>query len=147
MVKLTFQIFIPALSAILDVYLLNWQTVGHYWSGAISTQCLLYSLYSGYLDILVVGLDRTEEQLNSRWGSVAHFSLSFFFFLGLPLWHMEVPRLGVEWELHLLAYTTATAMPHPWRVCDLHHSSRQHRILNPFITEWGQGLNSHPHGY
>ena len=26
---------------------------------------------------------------------------------------MEVPRLGVEWELQLLAYTTATAMPDP----------------------------------
>ena len=23
----------------------------------------------------------------------------FFCFLGLHLWHMEVPRLGVEWEL------------------------------------------------
>ena len=23
----------------------------------------------------------------------------FFFFLGLQLWHMEVPRLGVRWEL------------------------------------------------
>ena len=26
---------------------------------------------------------------------------------------MEVPRLGFEWELQLLAYTTATAMPDP----------------------------------
>ena len=28
-------------------------------------------------------------------------------------WHMEVPRLGVESELPLLAYTTATATPDP----------------------------------
>ena len=28
--------------------------------------------------------------------------------LGPHQWHMEVPRLGVESELHLLAYTTAT---------------------------------------
>ena len=36
----------------------------------------------------------------------------FFFFisLGQHLWHMEVPRLGVESELQLLAYATATAM-------------------------------------
>ena len=34
-----------------------------------------------------------------------------FWFLGPHLWHMEVPRLGVELELQLLAYTTATAMP------------------------------------
>ena len=38
--------------------------------------------------------------------------------------HMEVPRLGVECELQLPAYTTATAIPDPSRVCDIHHSSR-----------------------
>ena len=32
-------------------------------------------------------------------------------FLGLRLWHVEVPRLGVELDLQLLAYTTATATP------------------------------------
>ena len=45
--------------------------------------------------------------------------------LGLLSWHMEVPRLGVESELQLPAYITATAMPDPSCVCDLHHSSRQ----------------------
>ena len=44
---------------------------------------------------------------------------------------MEVPRLGVESKLQLLASTIATATPDPSRVCDLHHSSRQHWILNP----------------
>ena len=44
---------------------------------------------------------------------------------------MEVPRLGLESELQLLAYTTATAMPDLRLVRDLHHSSRQHWILNP----------------
>ena len=33
----------------------------------------------------------------------------FFIFLGPYLWHMEVPRLRVESELQLLAYTTVTA--------------------------------------
>ena len=42
---------------------------------------------------------------------------------------MEVPRLGVELELP--AYTIA--MPDLSHVCDLHHSSRQHQILNPPI--------------
>ena len=32
---------------------------------------------------------------------------------------MEVPRLGVEPELQLLAYTTATAMLDPSHICDL----------------------------
>ena len=44
---------------------------------------------------------------------------------------MEVPRLGVELELQLLVYTTATATWDLSHVCNLHHSSRQHRILNP----------------
>ena len=44
---------------------------------------------------------------------------------------MEVLRLRVELELQLLAYTTATAMPDPSLVYDLHHSSQQSRILNP----------------
>ena len=33
-----------------------------------------------------------------------------FFFLEPYLWHMEVPRLGVELELQLLACTIAIAM-------------------------------------
>ena len=33
--------------------------------------------------------------------------LGFLFFLGLHLWHMEVPRLGTESEPQLLAYTTS----------------------------------------
>ena len=44
---------------------------------------------------------------------------------------MEFPRLVVELELQLPAYTTATAMRHPSHVYDLHHSSLQHWILNP----------------
>ena len=55
----------------------------------------------------------------------------FFFFLGPPPWHMEVPRLGVESELQLLAYTTASAMPDVSVVCNLHHSSWQHCIPDP----------------
>ena len=53
------------------------------------------------------------------------------FFLGPHPQHMEVPRLGVESELQLLAYTTATAMPDPSHICDLHHSSWQRQVLNP----------------
>ena len=45
--------------------------------------------------------------------------------------HTEVPRLGVELELWLLAYTTATAKPDLSHMCDQHHSSQQHQIFNP----------------
>ena len=44
---------------------------------------------------------------------------------------MEVPRLGVESELWLPVYTTATATWDPSHLCDLHHSSQQCRIPNP----------------
>ena len=45
------------------------------------------------------------------WGqghSVVPVTSPLFFFLGLYLWHMEVPRLGVKSELQLPATATAT---------------------------------------
>ena len=44
---------------------------------------------------------------------------------------MEVPRWGVQLEIQLLAYTTATAMPDLSHVCNLHHNSQQCWILIP----------------
>ena len=44
---------------------------------------------------------------------------------------MEVPGLGVESELWLLTYTTATATQDLSRICDLHHSSQQWWLFNP----------------
>ena len=58
-------------------------------------------------------------------------SYYFFFFLGLHPLHIEVLRLGVKSELHLLAYTTATATQDLSHVCDLHHSSQQCQIPDP----------------
>ena len=55
---------------------------------------------------------------------------------------MEVPRLGVRFELlWLLAYATATAMRALSHIFDLHHSSRQHRILNSLSEAREQTLN------
>ena len=51
---------------------------------------------------------------------------------------MEVFRLGVELELQLPAYTTATATWDPSCLCDLHHSSWQRRILNPLSKDRNQ---------
>ena len=59
------------------------------------------------------------------------FFCLFVCFLGLHLQHIEVPRLGVEPELQLPTYLTATAMPDLRHICELCHSSRQHQILNP----------------
>ena len=43
---------------------------------------------------------------------------------------MEVTRLGVESELQLPAYATATATQDLSHVFDLHLNSQQHQILN-----------------
>ena len=59
------------------------------------------------------------------------FLFLLLFFLGPHLWHMKVSRLGVKLEMQLLAYATATAMPYPSCICNLHHSSWQCLILNP----------------
>ena len=58
------------------------------------------------------------------------FSFSFFF-LGLHPWHMEVPRQGVESELRLPAYATASATRDLSHICSLHGSSRQRWIPSP----------------
>ena len=68
-------------------------------------------------------------QVTDRYGLRFFFFFFRFFFLGLRPQHMEAPRLGVELELP--AYTTATAVPDPSCICDLHHSSQQCQILNP----------------
>jgi len=43
---------------------------------------------------------------------------------------MEVPRLGVELELQMQAYITATATQNLSCICNLHHSSQQRQILS-----------------
>ena len=74
--------------------------------------------------------------------------LSFFLFLvflpflgPLPR-HMEVPRLGHESELQLPTYAKATATRDPSCICNLHHGSRQHWILNPLseARDWTRNL-------
>ena len=65
-------------------------------------------------------------------GGYLSFFLSFFYcFLRPYPQHMEVPKLGVQLELQLPAYITATARPDPSLIFDLNQSSQQHRILNP----------------
>ena len=69
----------------------------------------------------------SDRDINDLWDREL-FTL-LFFFPGPYLLQMEVPRLGIELELQLLA--TAIAMQDLSHVCYLHQSSRQHWILNP----------------
>ena len=64
-----------------------------------------------------------------EWHQILFFF--FFFLLGPDSLNMEVPRLGVELELQLLAYTTATAAWDLSCVCNLHRSSQPRWILSP----------------
>ena len=68
-----------------------------------------------------------------------HPGLFNFSFSGLHVWHVEVPRLGVESELQLLAYTTVTSDPS--HTDNLHCSSQQRQILNP-LREAGDQMAS-----
>ena len=55
-----------------------------------------------------------------------------FFFLQRPHpWLMEVAGPGIESELQLQAYTTATATPDLSKISNLHQSLWQCWILNP----------------
>ena len=58
------------------------------------------------------------------------------FFCVPQVQHKEVPTLGIEAELQLPAYSTATAMPDPSLICKLHCSSRQHWVLHPLCNAW-----------
>ena len=62
------------------------------------------------------------------------FFFFFFCFFGLYPRHGEVPKLGVESELELPAYTTDIATKDPSHTYGLHHSSQQRQILVRFIT-------------
>ena len=68
---------------------------------------------------------KTVLVLLSRFICVNYYQVRFFFSFG----HMEVPMLGVESELQLPAYATATASPS--LVCDLHGKARS-------LTHWAR---------
>ena len=64
-----------------------------------------------------------------------------FCFLGLNQQHGEVSILGVQMELQLVTYTTATVTSHPSCICNLHHSSWQRWMLNPLSRARDQTYN------
>ena len=72
-----------------------------------------------------------------------HFLWIFIYlFLGPHLWHMEVPRLGVESEPQLPGYTTATVMPHLSHVGNLHTAHGNDRSLTHWVRPGIQPVSS-----
>ena len=66
----------------------------------------------------------------------------FFFFLsGRQPQHMEVPSLGAESELQLLAYTTATTQPEG--AASMIYTPQFVATPDPQPTEQDQGSNLH----
>ena len=88
----------------------------------------------------------------------------FFFLFTATHAHVEVPTPGVKLELHLPAYSTATAILDPSYICDLQQrftsvtsltqgvrpgielasSWRQHQVLNPLNHSWNSGTTPCP---
>lgn len=75
--------------------------------------------------------------------------VTWFYVCLFVLWHLEVPQPGVELELQLPAYATATATLGPSHIFNLHHSLQLCQILHPGseVCERGQGANPRAHGY
>ena len=71
------------------------------------------------------------EYILTIWGWIDWPSCQFRVILDQRPSQTSQSRLGVESELQPLAYPTATATPDPSCICDLHHSSQHHQILNP----------------
>ena len=80
--------------------------------------------------------ESNEHIYNEAHPWTVHFYFVLFYLVSLRLYlqHMEVPRLGIKWELLLPVYTTATATQDPTCVCDLYHSSRQCWSLTYWAT-------------
>ena len=84
-----------------------------------------------FIQTLGTGTEEAYMKQGLAFVSIFNFVVVVVVFLALHPQHMEVPRLGVKWELQLPAYTTVAATPDPSHVCDLHHSSWQCQIFNP----------------
>ena len=90
---------------------------------------LIYDIQKLYQSHIFILLDLDINVLVASLKNNHKVFFIFFFFLGPHLQHMELPGLGVESELQLLAFATATAMPDRSCVCYLQCSSGQRWIL------------------
>ena len=93
---------------------------------------LLRLIFPWLLIILNIFLCAYRSFVYHLWRNICSSPLPIFFFLfkATPVAY-EVPRLEVKLELQLLGCTTATAIPDPSCICNLHHSLQQCQILNP----------------
>ena len=110
-----------------------WATSMTYDAACGNTRSLTHWVRPGNKPAFFWALCHVLNPLSHNGNTPPFFFFSFlsFVLLGPHPQHMEVSRLGVQWELQLPAYTRATAAQDPSHVCNLHHSSWQRWILNP----------------
>ena len=94
-------------------------------------------------------MDYLREQWSGRKPYNCRPKFVFFFLIRSHPQHMEVPRLGVESELHLPVYTTATATQNRSPTRDLRHSLQhplsEARDRTRVLTDPSQILNLMSH--
>ena len=94
--------------------------------------CALYPWCKSMEKLIInISILMVKQNVNTRHPAVHILFYFHFCFWGPHPRHMEIPRLGVEWELQLPACARAIGTWDLSCVWDLHHSLWQHRILNP----------------
>ena len=92
------------------------------------------------------GARSTTSRLSQKFRGPHNTDFLFFaggvLFRAVPAayWNHMLPRLGVESELQVSAYSTATATPDPSHICNVHQSSLQHQIFILPIEAWNWTL-------
>ena len=104
---------------------------------------LLFAYFHGigFLQILQFIQDPFIVCLSFFFCFVLFCFVSVFCFLGPHQWPVEVPRLGLESELQLPAYSNLGS-----ELC-LQLTPQLMAMPDPQPTERGQGLNPHPHSW
>ena len=117
---------------------MNYQSQVTYLKNHLSPILFIHSvieltLPSGFVGVNFSFLSRSNCKDSFFVGMCFLFLFCFVLFcsLGPHPWHVEVPRLGVQSELQLLSFATATATSETSCICHLYHSLRQCWILKP----------------
>ena len=95
--------------------------------------CSVFFLAKGRLDDVQTSPVRLRQIL--YFNISKDIKLFLFFFLRAAPAAYGGSQDRVKSKLQPLAYTTTTAMRDPSLVCNLHHSSQQHRIINPLSED------------
>ena len=74
------------------------------WAKFICRSMLVYKMFYLKKKVKYTVLLLSHASKNLIWTLIYLFK-NFFVFLGLHQWHMEVPRPGLKYQLHLPAYT------------------------------------------